>query len=87
MQLRWGALRNGLLLDEAEKEGFSVMLTADKNMKTQQRMKGRSIALIVLRAPNNRRKTHLPMMGDVVEILTAIQPGDVVEVFHDQMKP
>ncbi|MEO6726791.1 MAG: hypothetical protein ABIU20_04240 [Blastocatellia bacterium] len=79
MQLRWGALRNGLLLDEAEKEGFSVMLTADKNIKTQQRMKGRSIALIVLRAPDNRRKTHIPMMPDVIEILATIQPGEVME--------
>lgn len=87
MQLNWGAFRNGRLLDEAEKEGFTVMLTADKSIKTQQRIKGRSIALIVLRASSNRRKTHIPMMSEVIEILATIQPGEVVEVFEELIKP
>lgn len=85
-QQGWDALKNGALLDEAEKEGFLVMLTADKSIGKQQRMAGRSIALIVLRAPDNQRKTHIPMMPEVIQVLLSIQPGEVIEVFHPDMK-
>jgi predicted nuclease of predicted toxin-antitoxin system len=83
LQMGWDALMNGVLLTEAEQEGFQVMLTADKSIKTQQSIGGRAISLIVLRAPNNQRKTHLLMMSEVYEILLTIQPGEVVEVFHE----
>jgi hypothetical protein len=39
------------LLDEAERAGFDVVLTADKNMRYQQNLKGRRIALIVSSTP------------------------------------
>ena len=87
IQMKWGALQNGELLAKAEQENFSVMLTADANIKTQQRIEGRSIALIVLRAPNNKLKTHVSMIPAIVEALVAIQPGEVVELFHSEMKP
>lgn len=80
--MKWGALQNGALLAEAECEGFAVMLTADKNIKAQQKMEGRSIALIVLRVPNNKLKTHLSMIPAIDEAIITIQPGQVVEVFH-----
>lgn len=86
-QQGWDALKNGALLEEAAKEGFSVMLTADKSIEKQQRMAGRSIALIVLRAPDNQRKTHISMMREVNQVLLSIQPGEVIEVFHPDLKP
>lgn len=79
----WDALNNGALLTEAEQEGFAVILTADKSIKRQQTILGRSISLIVLRAPNNRRDTHLPMMPEVLAVLTTIQSGEVVEILHE----
>jgi len=83
LQMGWDALKNGALLTEAEQEGFAVMLTADKSIKIQQSFAGRSIALIVLRAPNNRRETHLPMIPEVLEVLPTIQPGEVIEIIHE----
>ena len=47
----WDTLTNGDLLAEAERAGFDVLLTADKNMRYQQNLKGRSIALVVLSTP------------------------------------
>ncbi len=44
-------LSNGDLLDEAERAGFDVLITADKNMRYQQNLKGRKIALVVLSTP------------------------------------
>jgi len=83
----WDTLKNGALLSEAEKSGFTVMPTADKGIKSQQRMEGRLIAVVILRAHNTKLKTHLPMMPEVIHMLTTIQPGQVVEVFHSDMKP
>ncbi|MGH9800195.1 MAG: DUF5615 family PIN-like protein [Blastocatellia bacterium] len=87
IQMKWGALQNGELLSCAEKENFSVMLTADTNIKAQQKIEGRSIALIVLRAPNSKLKTHLMMIPAIEHALLALHHGEVVELFHPEMKP
>jgi hypothetical protein len=39
------------LLAEAERAGFDVLLTADKNMRYQQNLTGRRKALVVLSTP------------------------------------
>lgn len=83
----WPLLRNGSLLSEAEKEGFTVLLTGDKNIKHQQVIAGRSIAVVVLRAPNNKLETHVSMLDEVRDVLVSIQPGELVEVVHPDMKP
>jgi len=38
----WGRLENGVLLATAEEAGFEVFLTADKNLRYQQNLSGRS---------------------------------------------
>ena len=85
-ELGWGGLRNGELLSKAESEGFAVLLTGDANLNYQQRIAGRSIALVVLRAFDNRRATHIPMLPDVLTALETIQPGQAVEILHDEVK-
>jgi hypothetical protein len=47
----WDTLTNGDLLAAAERAGFDVLLTADKNMRYQQNLTGRRIALVVLSTP------------------------------------
>ncbi len=47
----WDTLSNGELLAEAERAGFDVLLTADRNMRYQQNLSGRKIALVVLSTP------------------------------------
>ena len=44
----WSTLKNGALLDIAETEGFAVLVTTDTNLKYQQNLKGRRIAIVVL---------------------------------------
>jgi hypothetical protein len=44
----WSTLRNGALLDSAEQEGFSVFVTTDKNLKYQQNLQSRRIAIVVI---------------------------------------
>lgn len=44
----WERLVNGALLDMAEAAGFEVLVTADKNIRYQQNLTGRRIAIVVL---------------------------------------
>ena len=41
-------IENGELLKAGERAGFDVMVTADQNIKYQQNLKARKIALVVL---------------------------------------
>jgi rRNA-processing protein FCF1 len=45
----WATLRNGELLQAAESAGFDVMITTDKNLRHQQNVAERRIAVVVLR--------------------------------------
>lgn len=47
-QQGWATLKNGDLLAAAEAAGFEVLLTTDKNLRYQQNLEGRAIAVIVL---------------------------------------
>jgi hypothetical protein len=74
----WEELSNGELIDAAEQAGFEVLVTTDKNIRYQQSLKGRRIALVVL------EHSQWPMVKLVAEsIVAAVNsagPGDYVEV-------
>ena len=44
----WDTLGNGELLDAAEAAGFDVFVTTDRNLRYQQNLAGRKIAIVVL---------------------------------------
>lgn len=44
----WSQLLNGALIEAAEGAGFEVFVTTDKNLKYQQNLAGRRLAIIVL---------------------------------------
>ena len=44
----WSTLKNGELLGAAEAQGFQVLVTTDTNLKYQQNLSDRSIAVVVL---------------------------------------
>ena len=47
----WDRLSNGELLKAAEEAGFDLLLTTDKNIRHQQNLSGRKIAIVVLGNP------------------------------------
>jgi hypothetical protein len=47
-QQHWDTLKNGDLLIAAEHAGFEVFLTTDKNLRHQQNMADRTIAVVVI---------------------------------------
>ncbi len=50
-RIGWHELRNGDLIQRAEDQGYEVLLTTDKNIRYQQNLAGRRIALLVLSRP------------------------------------
>ena len=52
LAMGWDRLTNSLLLDAAEREGFEIFITTDKNLPYQQNLKRRKIAIIVLQNPD-----------------------------------
>jgi hypothetical protein len=50
-QRGWDKLKNGELLEAAEKAGFEVLVTPDKNIPYQQNLELRKIAIVVLGNP------------------------------------
>ena|SRR5262245_30367823 len=68
----WDTLSNGELLDAAEHDGFDVLVTADKNMRYQQNLRERRIALVVLGTPQwPIVKLHLDKIAAAVNAATA----------------
>lgn len=75
----WSGKVNGELLELAEAE-FDVLVTVDTNLRYQQNLAGRKIAIVILRARSNRL-THLsPHFPACVEALQSIIPGEIIYV-------
>ena len=74
----WDTFRNGELLDAAEVAGFDVLLTTDRNIRYQQNLADRKIAIVVLGKGRWRLiRKRLPEIGAAVAAAT---PGSLVEV-------
>jgi hypothetical protein len=77
-QLGWDKLTNGDLLTAAEGAGFDLLLTTDKNMRYQQNLVYRKIAIVVL---GRQQWPQLrPHIQRVIEAVNAAAPGSYLEV-------
>ena len=72
-QRGWEEASNGDLLTKAESAGFEVLLTADKNIRYQQNLKHRKIAIIVL--GNSTWHFVRPHLRSIVAAVNAATPG------------
>lgn len=77
-QIGWHELENGELIQSAEEAGDEVLLSTDKNIRYQQNLTSRKIAIVVLsnsQWPNVR--LHLEKIAAAVNEAT---PGSFTEV-------
>ena len=74
----WDALTNGELLDAAEAAGFDVLLTTDRNIRYQQNLTGRKIAVVVL--SKARWKLIERQLSEIATAVTAAAPGSFREI-------
>ncbi len=75
----WSGKANGELLVLADAR-FDVLVTIDRNLRYQQNLTGRKIALLIVRGRSNRVADLQPHFPACIEALRSIQPGTVVEV-------
>jgi hypothetical protein len=74
----WAELKNGPLLKAAEDAGFDVLVTADKNLRYQQQLAARRIAIVEL--PTNSLPALLPHFGAIGDAVNRVRPGEYLEL-------
>lgn len=77
-ELGWDRLRNGELLEAAERDGFEVFVTPDQNIRYQQNLGGRRIAIVVL--SSGRWTLVKACLLDIAQAVHAAEPGSFTEV-------
>ncbi len=73
----WAGLKNGPLLARAGSQ-FALFLTADKNLRYQQNLEGRTLAIIVL--PSNRLPIVKTLEGQLKARIEQVTVGDYIEL-------
>ncbi|HYT93514.1 MAG TPA: DUF5615 family PIN-like protein [Gemmataceae bacterium] len=79
-EVGWAGLKNGELLHRAAEAGFAGFITMDRNLQYQQSIGRLALGIVLLRAPNNRVETILPLAAAVLVVVGQLRPGTVVEV-------
>jgi predicted nuclease of predicted toxin-antitoxin system len=78
----WAELTNGVLLTAAEADGFEIFLTADKNIRFQQNLTGRGIALVVL--DTNQLDILFANIERIIQAIDSTTAGSYVTVRFDR---
>ena len=63
----WSNLQNGELIAAAEAAGFSVLVTTDRNLKYQQNLTGRTLAIVTLSTTSWPR-----IRGSLAAVISAV---------------
>lgn len=74
----WSTLKNGELLEAAEREGFDVLVTTDSNLRDQQNLSDRRIAVVCLLSTSWPRIQQVT--ASVGAAIEASSPGSYKEV-------
>jgi hypothetical protein len=74
----WERISNGALLAAAENVGFDLLLTTDKNIRYQQNLTGRKIAILVL--GNSTWRIVRLHLDRIVLAVNAASPGSYGEI-------
>ena len=75
----WDRLNNGVLLTAAEQAAFELLLTTDGNLRYQQNLAGRKIALVVLTGSTKWSRVRLHL-DRITAAVSAATPGSYTEV-------
>ncbi|MCB1206827.1 MAG: hypothetical protein KDN18_21405 [Verrucomicrobiae bacterium] len=76
-RMGWDSITNGELIRLAETE-FDVFVTSDQNIRYQQNLSGRGIAILELSTNDLRR--ILAASASILDALESIQSGDYVRL-------
>lgn len=76
-EIGWGGIKNGALLQLAEPI-FDLFLTADKNIRYQQNLKGRKLSIIVF--PSNKLSVVKTLETELKIKIVQVTSGDYIEL-------
>ena len=76
-EMGWSQLANGELLTAAEDQ-FDTFVTTDKNLRYQQNLSGRRIAIVVL--PFASWPKLQKLTARIAAIIDGLRPGDYIEL-------
>ena len=76
-EMGWAGIKNGELLTLAEAQ-FEVIITTDKNLRYQQNLAGRALAVLVL--PSNQVPVVERVLPAIESALQTIKAGDYIEI-------
>ena len=76
-EMGWGRIKNGELLKRAEGI-FDAFVTADQQLKYQQNLAGRRLAILVL--STNRWSKVKAKAPEIDAAIQALRPGDYVQI-------
>ena len=77
-ELGWQGLDNGALLDAAEQAGFDLLLTCDQNVRYQQNLTTRKLALLIL--SSNHWPTLRRVAARIATAVDFVQTGQIVKI-------
>ena len=83
--IAWENLKNGDLISAAEREGFDVLITGDKQMRYQQSLAGRKVSIIVLNSLFLKWDFIEPLAPQVNEALDRLEPGSFITVNTEKL--
>lgn len=75
----WSSLKNGELLARSANQ-FDVFLTADQNLRYQQNLRKLPVAVVVLAARSNRIAELRPLIPELLQVLSAIEPRTLRQI-------
>lgn len=78
----WAGKRNGELLALMGNR-FDIFITADQNLQYQQNLKGISITIFVLQAPDSRYETLRLLMPDILEKINPALKKGIIEIKNE----
>ncbi len=78
-QIGWAGIKNGALLNLAEKE-FDVFITVDRNLSFQQNLPTFNIAVLVLHATSNRLADLKPLAPKILATLPTLIKGEAKHI-------
>ena len=80
VEMGWSGKKNGELLQLMNQAGFTILLTADQNLRYQQNLQQAGVAVVVMVAPSNRLPDLVPLIPNVRSALVIMTAGEVVEI-------
>lgn len=78
-EMGWAGMRNGALL-EAAAGSFEILVTVDQRIGHQQSVHAFDIAVIVLIAPRTKIDHLLPLVPELLRVMTRAKPGNIRRV-------